>query len=81
MNKIKQKLIPKLANLSDHLRQLADEIETLDEPHWQDHADQMRGAAVCANSWVDGLRTELAGNRPIYYDEDELRDRRLKDEG
>ncbi len=59
MNTTKQELILELSTLAEQMRRIADKLDTLDDTWWSAHARQVRGAASMAETWVEGLKSEL----------------------
>ncbi len=59
MNKIKQELVLELSTMAEQMRRIADKLDTLDDTWWSAHARQVRGASEMAETWIEGLKSEL----------------------
>ncbi len=56
----RQELITEISILYRQMHRIADKLDTLHDPQWADHADEIRGAADVADTWATGLKSELS---------------------
>lgn len=62
MNRTKQELVFEITILANQLRRIAGKLDSLEEVEWSEHAEEMRGAGMIADGWVEGLKSELSQN-------------------
>lgn len=58
MNAETTAMISRLTRLAEHLRRCAAAMDRFDTLELGGYADQLNGAAMCVDTWIEGIRKE-----------------------